>query len=781
MVGPSGDLRLSAGEHWAVGHAILAPVHASGCTFLEPMQRLGHSLPHLLLISLLMPCFAQVNPSSQTIQPNFDAIAAEAKVAREAGKNDEAIAEYRRALAIHSDWEEGWWYLGTLQYDRNHFAEAIPAFKKLVQVDSSLGPAWNFLGLCEFEIRDYENSLKHLEKGQALGAGDDPEISRVAKYHLALLLNRAGEFEKAASLLAASFLDRPSEQIRIALGLSLLRIPLTPQEIDPSRDALVHEAGEAATLLAQGDNTNAFRSFQSALSSYPDAPYLHYAFGVALASVGRTEDALTQQREEARLSPQSALPQLAISLLELRLKHSSEALRAAQTAVRLAPDSAAAQRALAQTQEALGKTKEAAESLRRAETVASGKPQRDSRIIQLYAQKNPASAPAAARIANPSESNSASFEALSHQAIALQRSGATSQSIRSYEEALQERPEWDEGRWNLAMLYYQNRRYSESISMLKTCVERNPDNGTAWAVMGLSEFEIKDYSNALIHLQRGYALGFGGSPESVQLAKYRLAVLLNRNAQFERAMEILASESDSKALGQEIRFTLGMALLRIPRAEQMPQSQHDLIENAGQIAALLQISKYDQALPRLENLIKRYPDVPFLRYAYGVGLSSLSQYAEAESQFRQEIAVSPKSELPYIRLASLSLQQRQPTDALPSALRAVQLAPNSGEAHYVLGRAYLELGQEESALHELQGAEKITPDSPEVHFNLAKAYAKVNLPEKERQERAIFTQLNETAQQQRAKRGSQSYGAAQDPSSFSVSSAQSTSATADPR
>ena len=53
--------------------------------------------------------------------------------------------------------------------------------------------------------------------------------------------------------------------------------------------------------------------------------------------------------------------------------------------------------------------------------------------------------------------------------------------------------------------------------------------------MGLSEFELKDYDNALIHLRRGNDLGFGGSAEAVGLAKYRLAILLNRAGEFKLA------------------------------------------------------------------------------------------------------------------------------------------------------------------------------------------------------------------------------------------------------
>ncbi len=77
-----------------------------------------------------------------------------------------------------------------MQYDADRFADAIPALEKVVQLDPAQGPAWNFLGLCEFETRDYANSLQHLKKGQELGTGEDPEIARVSKYHLALLLNR---------------------------------------------------------------------------------------------------------------------------------------------------------------------------------------------------------------------------------------------------------------------------------------------------------------------------------------------------------------------------------------------------------------------------------------------------------------------------------------------------------------------------------------------------------------------------------------------------------------
>ncbi len=276
--------------------------------------------------------------------------------------------------------------------------------------------------------------------------------------------------------------------------------------------------------------------------------------------------------------------------------------------------------------------------------------------------------------------------------------------------------------------------------------------------MGLSEFEIKDYNNALIHLQRGEELGLGGSAEEVRLAKYHLGLLLNRDGQFENATRILALEAGSGAVAKKIEFALGLALLRMPLLpDQVEASKSTLVQTAGEIAALLQESKYDQAFPKFQLLLKQYPSAPFLHYAYGTALAALSQYDEAETQLREELKISPASELPYVRMASLELKRRRPAEALPFAQRAVQLSADSGEAHYLLGRAYLELRQQETAVRELEMASKLAPGSPEVHFNLAKAYTKAKLTEKAEQERAIFARLNALAEQQRSRSGNQAY------------------------
>jgi tetratricopeptide (TPR) repeat protein len=319
------------------------------------------------------------------------------------------------------------------------------------------------------------------------------------------------------------------------------------------------------------------------------------------------------------------------------------------------------------------------------------------------------------------------------------------------------------------MRNYSAGQYSEAISTLKAYVEQKPGDGTAWAVMGLAEFETKNYDNALIHLERGNDLGLGGSRDSVQLARYRLGVLLNQSGKFENATKVMAPSAESGPLAKEVQFALGMSLLRMATLpDQVDTSQHALVQTSGEIGVLLENSKYDDAFAKFQLLLKQYPSAPFLHYAYGTALEALSQYDQAEVQMREELKHSPASALPYVRLSSIALKRYRPADALPSAQRAVGLAPDSAEAHYVLGRSFLELGQEDEAIHQLEIAGKLSPGSPEVHFNLAKAYAKAKQPEKAEQERAIFVRLNALAEQQRSAHGNQSYSGPREATEMSV-------------
>jgi tetratricopeptide (TPR) repeat protein len=620
-------------------------------------------LAALTCVSASVETLANTTAGAQT--RSFDEVSKAAAAARDAGRVEEAAQLYRQGVQMRPEWAEGWWYLGTMAYDANKYEEAAPAFRKVTELTPALGTAWTFLGLCEYEQRDYGDALLHLEKGRAIGVGDDRELERVANFHIAMLRTQAGAFPEARQMLEQEFsAGAMPAQAQFVLGLIVLRIPLLPENIDPGRDGLVAEAGRLAAESAGSDLKRPAVVFAPLLERFPRTPYVHYAYGMALAAAGREADAKEEFQSELAISPESEAAKLGVGV--------------------------------------------------------------------------------------PSEFPRISAKGAAELAAYYGARGANASTNEMGGDA-----------WNRALANFAAKKYDDAIVDLTAVVKQRPDFGTAWAMLGLCEFTRKQYDNARVHLEKGQALGFGGSAESVRGARYHLGVLLIRDGEFERAAALLVPQAEGATLAKEIQFALGMALLRIAGLpEDVPASERAVVERAGEASILLYNSKYDLALPMLKKLAAENPSIPFLHYAYGTGLSSLSQFADARRELLDETKISPKSELPYLSLAGIELKLKRAEEALGYAQKALQLAPQSAEGRYVAGRSYLELDKFDEAISELETAARMAPSSAEVHFQLARAYAKAKQPEKAAQERETFARLNALLEERRSRQGNQAYGAA---------------------
>jgi tetratricopeptide (TPR) repeat protein len=719
-----------------------------------PMPRVG-SLVYLGFVILLafaglalqprLATAAQATANSQS----FETVTANARSAREAGKIDEAIRSYQAGLQLRPKWEEGWWYLGTLLYDTDHFAEAIPALRRVVELDPKAGAGWAFLGLCEFETGDYRDASIHLQRANQAGLGESPDIQKIALYHLGLLLNLGGQFEGATDLLADFGPGPLPEQIKTALGLSLLRVPLLPSQVDPSKDALVHAAGETAALLFNHQLDAASRNFEQMLRDYPGTPYLHYAYGLALVAAAQDDRGALQLHEETLVISREALPWIALANVNSRRKNFAEAVAAAQQAIQLAPRSAAAYEALAQALEGQGKPEQASTASRRALELAKQPGEVNPAQVKRYAlsrtteldRSPPTNAPAPGIQSTPGAVN---LEETARLADAARQNGRLDDAAALYQNAVKFRSDWQEGWRQLGTIEYMREHFPQAIVALQQSVAIEAKQPDTWILLGLSEFQTRDYRNSRIHLERGRALGFGGNPGAVRVSRYHLALLRNLEGDFDGAIALLIPEAGPGALADEIQLAMGIALLRIPALpDQMDPSRRAVVHSAGEAAMLLSRSYYDKAFQIFDKMLREYSDIPFLHYAYGDALASASKYDAAQAQLVEETRLNPSNELAYVRLASIALVLHQSGSALEDGRKAVALAPESAEARYVLGRSFLEGGDAPAAIRELEIARRLSPNSPKVHFNLARAYAQANRTMEAEQERAEFERLRE--------------------------------------
>ena len=273
----------------------------------------------------------------------FEELAAQAAKAREANKTSEAIELYRQALNLKPTWTEGWWFLGTLAYDADQYQTGARAFGEFVKLEDKPASGWAFLGLCEFETGEYERALEHSRRGLQIGAGLDPPVENVLRFHEALLLTRLGLFDQAMPKFRPFVQKGVQDPTLIAgVGLTALRMALLPKEIPAGQQALIFSAGQTACLWMTGDaKTDA--AFQALLKTYPAAPGVHAFYASYLLAVRPAEEALGELKRELEVNPRCADARAMIALLMVRAGAQSAALPFARQAAEDGPTSPMAQ------------------------------------------------------------------------------------------------------------------------------------------------------------------------------------------------------------------------------------------------------------------------------------------------------------------------------------------------------------------------------------------------------------------------------------------------------
>src|SRR5215510_4566065 len=286
---------------------------------------------------------AKARPSKPSGQSNkqsgaaFDETVKNADQAREAGRLDEALDLYGKALQMRPNWTEGWWYAGTILYDRDRYADARDAFRNLVALEPKRAHAWGMLGLCEYQTREYDRAVNSLQRGRSLGLADNREIESVVRYHAAILYIRFEQFEVAYDILSEFVREaRESPKIIGAFGLTMMRMPFLPNEIPPDKREQVLIAGRAGFDLAARRRDEARKSFDELLARYPDAPNVHYVHGVFLLSQD-SDAALEEFRRELKISPSHVPSLLQMAFEYLKRNEHETALPLAEQAAQLAP------------------------------------------------------------------------------------------------------------------------------------------------------------------------------------------------------------------------------------------------------------------------------------------------------------------------------------------------------------------------------------------------------------------------------------------------------------
>lgn len=312
--------------------------------------------------ALIFACGAGAQSSSY----HSNDLIAEAAAARTQNDIPRAITLYSQAVEKNPKWPDGWWFLGSLQYETGAYGPAREALSHYIAMMPTAGPAFALRGLCEFEAGEYAQSLPDIRQAISLGAANEPRNEQILRYHEGLLQTRLGDYAaalKTYSVFAKNGVNNP--EFLLALGLAGLRMPLLPKDVAPDQQELVSAAGDAALRFMAGDESSAAPAFQELFERFPKAANAHFLYGYLLFA-DNPDAALEQFQQELAVTPSNADADVMAAWALLMRNAPGDALPYAEKAADEQPSLPSAQLVLGRSLMDTGDLKDGMEHLEKA-------------------------------------------------------------------------------------------------------------------------------------------------------------------------------------------------------------------------------------------------------------------------------------------------------------------------------------------------------------------------------------------------------------------------------
>jgi tetratricopeptide (TPR) repeat protein len=348
-------------------------------------------LLHVFVLALWLlnsPILANGQTPSQS-PSNSESRSAAAEAAKNAGKAEQAIGLYRKALAEDPRWAKGWESLGILLADRKEYVQAREAFQNLVKIQPRSGDAWALLGICEFRMGEYDLAVEHMEKARTFEFANDT-LFRLVYYYTAAVMVLRGDFDTAlVRLLLLSREGVASDELMEAYGLASLRVRALPGGEEPALRPVVMEVG---TLVARSRDMAVIdgrKAFEKLIAKDPRLPGLNYTYGKYLASHALYAEACESFKAELQNSPNDPMTRLQIATIRAQyLNDPSGGLELAREAVQSAPELFAGHLVLGRILLKLGETDRAVAELETATKQAPDSVMVHTTLLNAYNKAN---------------------------------------------------------------------------------------------------------------------------------------------------------------------------------------------------------------------------------------------------------------------------------------------------------------------------------------------------------------------------------------------------------
>ncbi len=312
---------------------------------------------------------------------------------------------------------------------------------------------------------------------------------------------------------------------------------------------------------------------------------------------------------------------------------------------------------------------------------------------------------------------------LKHAATQAVAAGKAAPALHALTAALRADPKWKEGLWDLGTLLYEAHDVRGARQAFGRLAQLDPKHGAPWAMLGLCDFEARDFGRSLKHLQEGRSLGLP-NPNLQAVALYDEAQDLLMLEQFPQARHLLRGFALNHRTSPGIVQAFGLAALHLPvlpaqSGRVLSARRRRLVDAMGLAVYQMEARKPLAAEKAMAAVVHAFPRVPYVQYNDGILLIRTSHLHAAARAFQRELQVQPRNVPARLQLAALRVQSAQYAQAMSLARQALRLQADNFATHYMVGYIAFRQGHFAEAARQLARAKALAPENSQVRYTLA--------------------------------------------------------------
>ena len=337
------------------------------------------------------------------------------------------------------------------------------------------------------------------------------------------------------------------------------------------------------------------------------------------------------------------------------------------------------------------------------------------------------------------------------QAIEAHKAGKVQQADRLYTAILKAQPKHPDANHNMGVLAIGVGKVEHALPFFKTALEANPATAQFWLSYIDALIKFDQLADAKAVLDQARSKGAKGdsfdkleqrlkeaSEEPISASKIttevppqqsnildslnleqalKLAKKKTKEGSTKKAkrvyQDILTKFPENKRAADGIRRLAGKTVGKVSKVQDPPQDQLQPLVN------LYSQGQFQQALKRINLLLKRFPNSFALHYTLGAVCKNLDQLDTAIKAYNKALTIKPNHAGAYYNMGISFKEQGKLEEAINSYRRAIAIKTDYFEAYNNMGNIFKDLNKPKEALKAYNKALSIYPNGAETYYNCA--------------------------------------------------------------